>query len=301
MWFLFAILTILAWSGADLFYKKGADPGDPYSHWRTVMMVGLVMGLHAIIYYGLICKEPFSLMNMVRYLPVSSMYILSMTLGYVGLRYIDLSVCSPISNSSGAVAALLCFLVLGQRMSALQFGAVAAICIGILGLSIVEKKNADRERAEAGETVDKKYSVSAIAILFPILYCIIDGLGTFGDAFYLDGDNPIFTENQANMAYEMTFLLIGVFAMFYLVFVRRQKLLSAAVKPLTGAALLETAGQFVYVYAMSSNAIVAAPMIASFSIFSVLWSRIFLKEKLSRGQYAMIVLVMLGIGILGIE
>ena len=245
MWFLFAILTILAWSGADLFYKKGAGPGDPYSHWRTVMMVGLVMGLHAIIYYGLICKEPFSLMNMVRYLPVSSMYILSMTLGYVGLRYIDLSVCSPISNSSGAVAALLCFLVLGQRMSALQFGAVAAICIGILG--------------------------------------------------------PIFTENQANMAYEMTFLLIGVFAMFYLVFVRRQKLFSAAVKPLTGAALLETAGQFVYVYAMSSNAIVAAPMIASFSIFSVLWSRIFLKEKLSRGQYAMIVLVMLGIGILGIE
>lgn len=301
MWFLFAILTILAWSGADLFYKKGADPGDPYSHWRTVMMVGLVMGLHAIIYYGLICKEPFSFMNMVRYLPVSSMYILSMTLGYVGLRYIDLSVCSPISNSSGAVAALLCFLVLGQRMSVLQFCAVAAICIGILGLSMVEKKNADRERAEAGETVDKKYSVSAIAILFPILYCVIDGLGTFGDAFYLDGDNPIFTENQANMAYEMTFLLIAIFAMIYLVFVRRQKLFSSAVKPLTGAAILETAGQFVYVYAMSSNAIVAAPMIASFSIFSVLWSRIFLKEKLSRSQYAMILLVMIGIGILGVE
>ncbi|MDD3193218.1 MAG: DMT family transporter [Oscillospiraceae bacterium] len=301
MWFLFASLTVLAWSGADLFYKKGADPGDPYSHWRTVMMVGLVMGLHAIIYYGIICGEPFSPINMIRYLPVSSMYILSMTLGYVGLRYIDLSVCSPISNSSGAVTALLCFLVLGQRMSGLQFGAVIAICFGILGLSVIEKKKADRERAEAGEAVDKKYSASAIAILFPILYCIVDGLGTFGDAFYLNEDNPIFTENQANMAYEMTFLLVAVFAMVYLVLVRKQKLVSTGTGPLTGAALLETAGQFVYVYAISTNAIVAAPMIASYSIFSVLWSRIFLKEKLSRGQYAMIVLVMIGIAILGVE
>lgn len=301
MWFLFAILTILAWSGADLFYKKGADPGDPYSHWRTVMMVGLVMGLHAIIYYGIICKEPFSLMNMIRYLPVTSMYILSMTLGYVGLRYIDLSICSPISNSSGAVTALLCFLILGQRMSGVQFAAVVAICIGILGLSIIEKRKADQERAQAGEVVDKKYSISAIAILFPILYCVVDGLGTFGDAFYLNEENPIFTEAQANMAYEMTFLLMAIFAMVYLVFVRKQKLFSAGTKSLTGAALLETAGQFVYVYAISTNAIVAAPMISSYSIFSVLWSRIFLKEKLSRGQYAMILLVMAGIAILGME
>ena len=65
--------------------------------------------------------------------------------------------------------------------------------------------------------------------------------------------------------------------------------------------MLETAGQFVYVYAMSSNAIVAAPMISSYSIFSILWSRIFLKEKPTRSQYAMIVLVMIGIAILGME
>ena len=52
---------------------------------------------------------------------------------------------------------------------------------------------------------------------------------------------------------------------------------------------------------MSSNAIVAAPMISSYSIFSILWSRIFLKEKPTRSQYAMIVLVMIGIAILGME
>ncbi len=42
------------------------------------------------------------------YLPVSLLYISSMAMGYVGLRYIELSISSPICNSSGALVAVLC-------------------------------------------------------------------------------------------------------------------------------------------------------------------------------------------------
>ncbi|WP_374020541.1 EamA family transporter [Paenibacillus thiaminolyticus] len=66
------------------------------------------------------------------------------------------------------------------------------------------------------------------------------------------------------------------------------------------AALFETTGQFFYVFAMSSNAIIAAPLIASYSIFSVILSRIFLQERLNKMQYAIIVLVIAGIALLGI-
>ena len=48
MWFVFALITTLAWGAADLFYKKGADEKDKYSHLKTSMIVGLVMGIHAI-------------------------------------------------------------------------------------------------------------------------------------------------------------------------------------------------------------------------------------------------------------
>ncbi len=66
------------------------------------------------------------------------------------------------------------------------------------------------------------------------------------------------------------------------------------------AAVCETAGQFAYIFALGANAILAAPVITSYCVFSVLWSRLFLKEKLSRKHYAVIFLVLVGIILLGI-
>lgn len=48
-WYVSAVLTILLWGIADLFYKKGTDPNDRYSHLRIVVMVGLIMGIQAIL------------------------------------------------------------------------------------------------------------------------------------------------------------------------------------------------------------------------------------------------------------
>ena len=98
---------------ADLYYKKGTDPDDQLSHLKIVVMVGLVMGLQAFFELGK-ANWQFDLINIVKYLPVSFMYILSMTLGYVGLRYLAVSINSPVSNTSGAMAGILAFLVLGK-------------------------------------------------------------------------------------------------------------------------------------------------------------------------------------------
>ena len=63
----------------------------------------------------------------------------------------------------------------------------------------------------------------------------------------------------------------------------------------------ETAGQFAYIYALADEAHVAlsAPIISAYCAASVLWSRIFLKEKLSWKHYLMIALVVVGIVIIG--
>lgn len=296
-WFFLSLTAILFWSGSDLFSKLGSRPDDRYSHWKMVMAVGLVMGLHAA--YMLLTGTPFQPADIITYLPASALYILSMILGYAGLRYIELSISSPICNSSGAVAALLCFLILHETMSGLQFFAVALVCAAVFALSYIEKKQDDARRAGRIDASEQKYRRGFLAILFPILYCVIDGLGTFADALLLD--TGVIAEEQANIAYELTFLLMGIFAFVYVVVIRGQKLHLPAEKPKLAAALCETAGQFAYVFAIGANAIVAAPMISSYCIVSLLWSRLFLKEKLTKAQYAVIALAAVGIVILGQE
>lgn len=295
-WFVFSLFSILFWSGSDLFSKMGSKPSDTYSHWKMIIAVGAVMGLHGI--YMVATGTPFAFGDILTYLPASLLYILAMILGYAGLRYIELSVSSPICNSSGAVAAVLCFVFLKQAMTGLQLAAVALICLAVLLLSLLEKRQGDAERAERREKNLVKYQKSVWAILFPILYCIIDGLGTFADALLLD---TRIAEEQANIAYEFTFLFMAVCAFIYVVVVKKQRFRLWDEKPKFAAALVETAGQFTYIFAIGGNAVVAAPLISSYCVFSVLWSRIFLKEKLSWKYYAVIGLAVVGIAILGME
>lgn len=294
MWFWLALVALLCWSGSDLFSKIGSKPSDKYSHYKMVMAVGFVMGLHAC-YEIFVSGVSITFGDFLTYLPVSILYILSMTIGYVGLRYIELSISSPICNSSGALASLFCFLFLGQRMGWLQTGAVILVCIGVIGLGIVEMKEDDELRERRQETANIKYSKSIIALLFPILYCVIDALGTVADSIVLER----LEEATANVAYELTFFALGILAFLYVVVVKKEKLKRETEGPKFIGAIFETAGQFAYIFAIGANAIAAAPVISAYCMMSVVWSRIFLKEKLSIKHYLMIAVCIAGIVILG--
>ncbi len=304
MWFIFALLTMLFWGTADLFYKKGAAEGERFSHLKTSIMVGLVMGVHAI---GTLVFTDISydFRNIYIYLPVSLMYILSMTVGYFGLRYLELSISSPIQNSSGIVVMLLCLFLLGQSIEGVPtWAAMALISGGVLALGFFEKQDEDI-RINEGE---RKCRIGFVAFFMPIFYCIIDALGTFFDAYYLDdfdktplvGVTEDNFEDVANISYELTFLAVAVILFIYVRLIKKERIAPKMQGARLGAAVFETAGQFVYVRAMSGNAVIAAPMIAAYSIVSIILSRIFLKEKLPTKQYAAVAAIMLGIIILGV-
>ena len=297
MWFLFAIVSVLAWGTADLFYKKGSDPKDRYSYLKIVIMVGAVMGIHAV-YVMLTSGVVYNPSNMITYLPVSALYILSMAVGYAGLRFLELSISSPVQNSSGAVSGLLTFIFLGQSMTGLQFFAVGLITVGVILLSVFEQRFAEAERKENKEMVDRKYKYGAIALLFPLGYALIDSLGTFADAWVFDRGMD---EMQANISYEMTWLIVAVVAWIYLVLIKKETFALRDQKDRGLAAIFETLGQFFYVFAISANAVIVAPLISSYSMVSVILSWIFLKEKLTAKQYAVIAMIMVGIFILGFE
>ena len=223
MWFTFAVIALLCWSGSDLFSKIGCqDEKDKYSHLKMVTAVGIVMGLHAC-YEIFVGGVEMSWQVIWTYLPVSMLYILSMAIGYLGLRYIELSISSPICNSSGAIVAVLTLITAGisEDLPPVALVAVALVCIGVIGLGFTEANEDEELRRARQDASNRHYAKSWIAIAIPIVYCLLDALGTFADSRVLE----VLDEDSCNVAYELTFLFVGVLCAVYVLGIKKQKLL----------------------------------------------------------------------------
>ena len=302
-WLFFSVATALLWGTAELFYKKGAQPNEKYSHLKICIWVGIVMGAHAI--FTLLTQDiGYNPVNLLIYLPVSLFYIISMAFSYFGMRFLEESISDPIENTAGVICVLLFAIFMGDEFSLLTWIAVGVITIGVVGVSFVENH---------GETVRKKtYGkvLAIVAFIMPFLYALLDAFGTFlDDAFFLVEDiaNAPFVdvteetiEAVANTSYELTFAL---FALGLFIFMKAKKVKFGPLPQHRDkflAAVFETAGQFTYVYALGGVDAIAAPILSSVCIVSMVLSRIFLKEKLSKKTYAFIAIVIFGILLLAV-
>ena len=303
-WLFFSIGTAILWGIAELFYKKGARPDEKYSHLKICVWVGIIMGIHAI--FTILTQDiNYNPVNIIRYLPVSLFYIISMAFSYFGMRFLEESISDPIENTAGVICVLLFAIFMQDSFHWLTWVSVAVIGVGVVGVSYLENH---------GETVRKKKhgkKLAIVAFCMPFVYAFLDAFGTFlDDAFFLveeAADSPFVDvtnetmEAVANTSYELTFAL---FALGVFIFMKSKKVKFGPIpqhKDKILAAVFETAGQLTYVYALGGVDAVAAPILSSVCIVSLLLSRIFLKEKLSWKTYAFIAVVIVGILLLAIS
>lgn len=299
MWLVFTLVTTLLWGLAELFYKRGSHEERKYDHLRVCVMVGAVMGIHAI--FTLLTSDVnYDPMNLIAYLPVSLCYIVSMACSFFGIRFIEESLSDPIENTAGAMCSLLCVIFLGESIELPVWIAIGIIVIGIVGVGYTEKSaGADRKNR-----LGKKLAI--IAFLMPFCYAIIDALGSFLDIFFLEMEtSPLvgITEENielvANISYELTFAIVGLI-LFIFMKCKKVKFELPKQGDKLAAAVCETAGQLTYVYAMSGNGAIAAPILSCVCVVSLLLSRIFLKEKLTKKQYIFIGIIIVGILMLAV-
>ncbi len=303
-WLFFSVATAVLWGTAELFYKKGAKPDEKYSHLKICVWVGVVMGAHAI--FTLLTQDiNYNPANIIHYLPVSAFYIISMAFSYFGMRFLEESISDPIENSAGLICTLLFVIFLKEEISWLTWVAIIVITIGVLGVSFLENHGETPRKKKLGKTL------AVVAFCMPFVYALLDAFGTFlDDAFFLIEDaasSPLVDvtsdniEAVANTSYELTFAL---FALGLFIFMKSKKVKFGPVRQHTDkilAAVFETAGQFTYVYALGGNDAVAAPILSSVCVISLLLSRIFLKEKLNWKTYIFIGVVIVGILLLAVS
>ncbi len=299
MWLFFTLITTLLWGMAELFYKKGSHEKRKYDHLRVCVLVGAVMGIHAI-FTLLTADISYDFRNLIAYLPVSLCYIVSMACSFFGIRFIEESLADPIENTAGAMCSILCVIFFKEQIAPLVWLAIAVIVVGVIGVSYVERSSEVNRSKKLG----KRLAIAAFAM--PFCYAIIDALGSFLDIFFLGMEtSPLIgiTEENielvANVSYELTFAICGLILFAFMKFKnvkfelpkQRDKIIDA---------VCETAGQLTYVYAMSGNGAIAAPILSSVCVVSLLLSRIFLKEKLTKKQYLFIGIIIVGILMVGI-
>ncbi len=299
MWLFFTLATTLLWGLAELFYKKGSHEERKYDHLRVCIMVGAVMGIHAI--FTLMTSDiSYDPKNLIAYLPVSLCYILSMACSFFGIRFIEESLSDPIENTSGAMCTVMCAVLLGDEIAPLIWVAIAIIVIGILGVSREEQSAGLERKNRLGSRL------ALIAFAMPFCYAIIDAIGCVLDIYFLEMEtSPLIgiTEENielvANISYELTFAIVGIVLLLFMMY-KRVKFDLPKQKDKALAAVCETAGQLTYVYAMSGNGAIAAPIISCVCVVSLLLSRIFLKEKLTKRQYMFITIIIVGILMLAV-
>ena len=281
MWVLFSVLTVLLWGCSDVLFKSCASD-EPGSAAELLAVNGVVLGLCGLAYM-VVMKVAFRPVAIVYYLPIAAAYLISMTCYYNALPRIKLSILSPVANCSCALVSILCVVMLKQELSVLQAVTIAVMvaCMALLS-----------RNQEEGEADKKTYPIG-IALAFG--YFLFDGIGSFLDDYALE---ETLTADEVFVAYAIIYLVLGLGCLIWNKM--KQPGRPAFTNPRRiGAAVLETAGQFTYVYAFAfGDAVLASPFIACFSVVSVILSHLLLKERLARKQYPLIALIFAGMFIL---
>ena len=292
MWLLFATITVLLWGTSETIFKK-VSTHERHSVLKLISFNGIILGICALIFM-LVTRTEVNFDMIKTYLPIAIIYIASMFCTYKAMTLVKVSILSPIQNSSCAITTILCILILGQTVGVPQIIAIAVIIICMILLSVnkdevlrIESGNKEEDEKNA----KRAYLLYIKGIAFALGYLLLDGIGSFMDDYTLEAD---LSAEQVIIAYSFIYAIVGIIALIVLKFKEKDyKLFDFKKNKLKLAGtLVETAGQYTYIYAFAfGDAALASPYIAAYSIVTIILSRIFLKEKLKRRQYVLIGLI----------
>lgn len=307
MWTFFVFACVSLWGVTSIFYKKGADQSDPHIHLKFSVITGLVFFVIALCYL-FIREEPFSIWeSAARFWPMTAfgiLYAIGNTVTFQGFLYNDASVVAPIENTANGSYVMILILVyallgrvdsIWEVLTPFKIAGIVCIFLGLLSIGIIQHN----EAKAAGKK--ERFKAGATALIFPLLFSMMDGLETVVSGICLDktfgfampeGDSIIIV----GMEYAFFALLFWIY-----ISIKEKKVynpLTKASAPFFCGTLCDNIAIVFYSYAMALDSVATDPILAVYPMITVLLSRIVLKEKLSVKQYLCLALLLAGSGII---
>ena len=313
IWFLLTLSCIILWGVTDILLKKSLDYSDSLSQYKTFVWIGIVMAPAGVIMA--ICSDTLldSIMMVkdnLYLIPLCVFYAIALFFGLLGAKHLDASVVSPLENIDGAITAIILYLFFfftGRSRVTESIGIVdivgtVAITVGVIMLGIQEQKLSKQEMCLDEDK--KKHRLGALALIFPIVYNLVDAVSTVAMGVTVSGETEVSIPDIDFFFFECVgFTVCAVFVWLYLLIAKKYIYNPFKKTELTRccAGFGDTLGTMAFTFAVGINPILTAPVTSSYCLVTIIFARIFLKERLTRKQYLSLAFLVVGITLLGVS
>ena len=315
LWITLTVISVVLWGLADMISKMGTDPNDPYSHIRFVLCTGVAM-LVFLPFFRLFSESGSSLIRLLRdypaFLLITLAYVVSLLFSFFSFRHMEASASAPLCNTSAAMVILMLlgfYAVsgrgrnIGELLTPLNITASLLVCGGVVAIGMVRSAEEKAQPSKMESLIRKVRYYGAGVILFPLLSAFFDALESVGDSLMVDEEAGAGIGSIDYMRlWVLTYVLVCIPLWIYLSvkekkpyqpFSRRDTLKLAS-------GFTEVAAYTLYILALDREPFFVSFLSSTYCVFSILFSRVFLKEKLSRGQYFCITVIIAGLALFGI-
>lgn len=269
-----AILAMLFWGTADVFAKRVIGKIGIYRTTLANMGCGMVLlVIISLLFADIFYFPPDPLLVII----AAFLNIIGFIFYYKAFQKGKLSIASPIGNSYGLVAVLLGVFFLNEALTKIQFFFISVIIIGVILLS-----------SKLSEFKKIKYVKGTGSAL---LSMIIWGFVYFFIA--------ILTRNYDFILIALWFRILGTIFISFFIFLKKEKLFFSIKKSwifIFPMALCDAFGFLSYALGvMKSMVSIIAPIASAAPAVTLLFARVFYKEKLEFNQKIGAFMVLLGI------
>ena len=311
-WILLTLACIVLWGTTDILLKKSLDYSDSLSQYKTFIWIGLVAALSGAVAAFVSDTLPDSIKMVADNLyliPLCMFYVIALFFGLLGAKHLEASVVSPLENIDGAIAAIILYVFflftdsthLTEKIGVVDVAGTVAIVVGVVLLGIQEQK-LSRQGASLDE--NKKHRLGALALIFPIVYNLVDAASMVAMGVTVSGETEVGLPDIDFFFFECVGFTVGaVFVWLYLLAAKKYIYNPFKKTELTrcGAGLGDTLGTMAFTFAMGINPILTAPVTSSYCLVTIVLARIFLKERLTKKQYLSLAFLVVGIALLGVS
>ena len=312
-WLLLTFSCIVLWGITDILLKKSLDHTDPLSQFKTFIWIGLVMALAGVI--TAICSD--TLPDSIRMvgdnlylIPLCVFYVIALFFGLLGTKHLEASVVSPLENIDGAIAAVILYIFflftdsthLTDKVSVVDVIGTVTIVVGVVFLGIQEHKLSKNE-ADL-DTNQKKHRLGALALIFPIVYNLVDAVSMVAMGITVSGETEVSIPDIDFFFFECVgFAVATVFVWLYLMIAKKYIYNPFKRTELSrcGAGVGDTLGTMAFTFAVGLNPILTAPITSSYCLVTIILARVLLKERLTKKQYLSLAFLVIGIALLSVS